>query len=199
MARADNFAQPRSRSEIEQTALSWRIAFQCEDSWSPDIINILEHVVPELDEDFLLRVGSRSKMRDELGFTNFSPPEIWLREDIYDAALRGDGRSRFTAAHELGHFLLHTGVGKPRLAIVTAEIQSSRRISEAQANCFAAAFLMPAHIVRQFSSASELAQCCNVSGQAAQNRMDELGIKPKRELPPDIAKILEDMKRDRRR
>jgi Zn-dependent peptidase ImmA (M78 family) len=63
--------------------------------------------------------------------------------------------------------------------------------SEWQANTFAAHFLMPDYIVRQFLSALDLAQCCQVSMQAAQNRFEELGLhKRKRELPPEVLEYL---------
>ena len=32
---------------------------------------------------------------------------IKIREDVYERAIKGYGRDRFTLAHELGHFLMH--------------------------------------------------------------------------------------------
>ena len=48
-------------------------------------------------------------------------------------------RDRFTIAHELGHYFLHSNQGEHRLI---AKRQGTGR-AEQEANCFAAAFLMP--------------------------------------------------------
>jgi hypothetical protein len=46
--------------------------------------------------------------------------------------------------------------------------------AEWQARKFAAFFLLPEHIVRQFSSPRELSDCCHVSQQAAEIRFAEV-------------------------
>lgn len=193
MTKSDNFARARSVKEISQCANAWREAFGFRDSWSPDVIHIVENLLPQLDEDFTLLVGSERRMGQQLGLTKFFPPQIWLREDVYEKALQQDGRSRFTVAHEIGHFLLHSGEARPRdLSVVNERIAERFRSVEWQADCFAAAFLMPEHIVRQFSKKLELAQCCNVSVQAAENRMRSLGLlNEKRPLPPIVQEFLE--------
>lgn len=55
-------------------------------------------------------------------------------------AFTGNFRNRFTIAHELGHYFLHSGGGKKPILI---RREGSNRV-EWEANWFAAAFLLPA-------------------------------------------------------
>jgi len=192
MARADNFAIPRSLNDIEVRASAWRYAFGYQDAWIPDIIRILEHDLYEIDGSYTFRVMFQHEMKDCEGISNFAPYEICIREDVYIRATRGDGRARFTCAHELGHYVLHCGESRPRgPRLVTDTIQSTYMSSEWQANTFARCFLLPSHIVRQFSTALEVAECCNVSLQVAEIRVKELGLnKKKRELPEEVLEFL---------
>ena len=60
--------------------------------------------------------------------------------------------------------------------------------AEWQANKFASLFLMPRHIVREFSSVDELIAGCKVSRQAAEIRFSEVGHVKK--LIPQCAQSL---------
>lgn len=55
-------------------------------------------------------------------------------------AFTGNLRNRFTIAHELGHYFLHSGGGKKAIRVAR---EGSNRV-EWEANWFAAAFLLPA-------------------------------------------------------
>lgn len=118
-----------------------------------------------------------------------------LREDVAQRAREGHGRARFTAAHELGHLILHRnelieGVGANRVTKYedsshNTEWPSHLRIytsADWQANVFASAFLMPLEGVRAFLAsqradyfqAQDIAQHFKVSLQAARIRMDKI-------------------------
>ncbi len=95
---------------------------------------------------------------------------ISIRDDVLVAAQRGNGRARFSIAHELGHALLHTdallrqpGVPVFRDTGVTAseQLPANMKIYESaewQANVWAGAFLMPR------SAISRLAVTCGIEG-----------------------------------
>lgn len=102
-------------------------------------------------------------------------------------------RKRFTAAHELGHLLLHRG----RSLIMDTDIRVNYRNSvsslatdreEIEANRFAAALLMPEHLLRReiaggdFSDAAQLvadlAKRFDASPQAMNFRLVNLGVLP---------------------
>jgi len=71
---------------------------------------------------------------------------VWNSRDfeIKLSAFTGAERDRFTIAHELGHFVLHSGEGAK---CIRASRFGSDRV-EWEANWFAAAFLMPEHDFR---------------------------------------------------
>lgn len=97
--------------------------------------------------------------------------------DIILSSISSPNRDRFTIAHELGHYLLHSRQGA--IPLVAARSGSNR--AEWEANWFAAGFLMPA---REFAAAFrsgkrvfELASAFAVSEAAAAVRIKALGLK----------------------
>lgn len=86
------------------------------------------------------------------------PGEIWVNRE---EAIQWPGRRRFTICHELGHWELHR-TGQQSLFCRTASVdekEASRDlaattkpalpVTEEEANAFAAALLMPAHLIRR--------------------------------------------------
>lgn len=81
-------------------------------------------------------------VREELGFTRMDGASQWFDTDgrpyVFLAADKANGvRSRFDAAHELGHLVLHRDIDN-------IEFQTRYPEIERQAHLFAAAFLLPA-------------------------------------------------------
>ncbi|MEM5500761.1 ImmA/IrrE family metallo-endopeptidase [Ahrensia kielensis] len=105
-------------------------------------------------------------------------------------ATDGPQRKRFTAAHELGHYVLHRdklGPGEhlDRLYDKYADSNSASPFSysdERQANQFAADFLMPANLVSIYyqrgDAAQRIAERFEVSKAAADVRLKSLGLLP---------------------
>jgi hypothetical protein len=85
---------------------------------------------------------------------------IWL------SPLSGKTRDRFTIAHELGHYFLHSKLGEKR---ITVRRDGSDRV-EWEANWFAAGFLMPEEEFRaklkEWNSHARLAAYFDVSEAA---------------------------------
>jgi Zn-dependent peptidase ImmA (M78 family) len=145
----------------------------------------LEVDLPKLLPGFAIRVLTVQAMPTEEARTFHTVPAIDFRVDVYERLCAGDERARFTAAHELGHLFLHSGQSRPRaVAPIRPNTIPLSRSSEGQANAFAASFLMPESIVRQFSTPTDLASGCKVSLKAADTRMRELGLWPKGRTPP---------------
>lgn len=100
--------------------------------------------------------------------------------EIRLSGLTGAERDRFTIAHELGHYVLHSDDGKKH---IVASRSGSDRV-EWEANWFAAAFLMPEDDFREACNwydrnPSLVAARYMVSAKAAEIRMASLGIEPK--------------------
>lgn len=97
--------------------------------------------------------------------------------EVRVSAVTGARRNRFTIAHELGHYFLHSENGRKR--IVATRLGSDR--AEWEANWFAAALLMPeAHFRstcdRIGCDPERIAARYLVSSRAAEIRMRSLGI-----------------------
>jgi Zn-dependent peptidase ImmA (M78 family) len=184
----------KSRLDIELTAAAWRQALGVPmDCQAPDIITLLENELPKLFGHFALVVKEDSKMRGAEGYTEFDPPKIVLAESTYLDASQFGGRGRWTAAHELGHLVQHeSAVPMDRAPSRYSRMKELPRYASAewQANAFAAAFLLPEWLVRDFANSSEVADFFSVSRKAAEIRLDELGISEKRVLTPEIANFL---------
>lgn len=84
-------------------------------------------------------------------------------------------RRRFSAAHEVGHLLLH----KPGRAFRDDFSGSGLSIDEIQANNFAANLLMPSWMISAYTKAGvpvgALAQQFRVSAEAMKYRLEKLG------------------------
>ncbi len=97
--------------------------------------------------------------------------------EIFLSPYTGRSRDRFTVAHELGHFVLHAQLGKKEISIA----RSGSNKLEAEANLFAAAFLMPEKEFRSVVSAlradGAVAAHFDVSTDAVRVRKQVLGIK----------------------
>ena len=89
---------------------------------------------------------------------------IILREDVYEGAWRGRSRDRFTACHELAHYLLHRTVTLARARDNSHKIYAD---SEWQADTFAGTLLMSARHLRLFSGPEDASNACKMSEAAA--------------------------------
>jgi hypothetical protein len=133
--------------------------------------------------------GDLELLTEQFGGTiHFQHMEEWLKEDgsifvhgraSFDIVLpyyTSPLRDRFTVAHELGHYFLHSDQGQ---IPIIAFRQGSTRI-EWEANWFAAALLMPesefTSAFRESGSLAEVAMQFGVSQDAAKVRKNALGL-----------------------
>lgn len=125
------------------------------------------------------RLGGRIRYVDLLD-ANLDGDTIWIHGpsdfDIELSSISSPLRDRFTIAHELGHYLLHSGQGERPL--VAARHGSDR--AEWEANWFAAGFLMPEiefrEEFRKTRSRAVLGAKFGVSEAAATVRAKVLGL-----------------------
>ncbi|WP_445576952.1 ImmA/IrrE family metallo-endopeptidase [Pseudomonas sp. E141] len=158
---------PLSLMNIMSSSSGIRDYFKTPDGSFP-IIQILEWVLPEVMPGFEFIQGTKAEMGANHGLTIPSQKQIWLREDVYDRAVDGHGRDRFTAAHELGHLLLHGSVNLTFHR--SSQGLPKYRCSEWQADSFAGTLLMPLEEVKKCSSINEIAQLFGVSVKAAETQ-----------------------------
>lgn len=110
-----------------------------------DVIRLLEVTLFDKVPDFELIICSREELGDEEGRTFPEQNRMMIREDVYERAIQGSGRDRFTIIHEIAHLFLHDGV-VPSFA--RSEDVQTYEDPEWQADCFAGEFLMPLDSLR---------------------------------------------------
>lgn len=128
------------------------------------IIEVLEFGMAKIDPQFVFDVQETDEMHEDEGRVPVGGNELILRRDVYEGACSGNGRHRFTSAHELGHFLMHRKITLARARGIGDKIYTD---SEWQADTFAGTLLMSPRHAPQFPNAVAMAEACRTSRQAA--------------------------------
>lgn len=172
MSGNDYIVPPLSWAHIGKIAAEYLDLLDLREEPFIPIIDIMEKVMSDRLKWFSFEVDEVEDMHNAYGFTYPDGSRIVLRRDAYDAACGGDGRHRFTAAHELGHWAMHTNIPLARLQI--GQTEKIFRLSEPQANQFAAELLMPPWHFQSSDSAAIVATRHGVSEEAAGYRLEYL-------------------------
>lgn len=160
---------PRSWEEIAFTAEAYRSALGLADKPFLPVIETLEGVMDLKLNLTSFQVGSQDEMGEAEGYTCPKGSFIMLREDVYNGAVEGAGRHRFTACHEWGHLALHANL--PLARVPRGQKISSYVNSERQADHFAAEILMPAKFFGPDDDIVTVMNRHGVSAGAARNRL----------------------------
>lgn len=157
---------PMSRKSIRMYVHEFRKACGMEKEIFFPIVEFIEWVLPMLGFDF--EIVSVCEMEKAYGITYTGAKIMKIREDVYEGAINGNPRDRFTLCHELGHFLLHT---PERVSFARGTIPVYMT-PEWQANVFAGELMAPYDLVRNMSKA-EIADKCGMSYEAASIQYEE--------------------------
>jgi Zn-dependent peptidase ImmA (M78 family) len=163
MTKRQRVARPLSREQLEELAWKARQDFGLRPFERVPVARLLEHVVPELIEEFELRVVETGALGAAEAITDATKPIITFDERVYDGMCREQARYRMTGIHELGHLLLHTG--QTGLAFMAKP--DPRVDLERQADIFAEAFMMPECAFREVGSIRQAMTRFGVSRDAA--------------------------------
>lgn len=156
---------PLSSENIFQLTASIRRNLKLDYDEFP-IIEFLELGMSSFFEGFVFEVRDRAEMGSNHGLTIPSENAIVLREDVYERACDRQGRDRFTAAHELGHYIMHRNAPLKFHRAESGKL-AAYKDSEWQANRFAGALLMPESRVVRCGSLAEVAERFGVTMDAA--------------------------------
>jgi Zn-dependent peptidase ImmA (M78 family) len=159
------FVPPLSTPVIRDFADKIRSAFVEDTQVEFPIMDVLEFRMSALVDGFHIDVRDEEAMGDEEGRVVAGVNVIELREDVYEGAWNGNGRDRFTACHELAHFLMHRTVTMARVRADSDKIYCD---AEWQADTFAGTLLMSPRHLLQFKNAEKAATACRMSVPAAQ-------------------------------
>lgn len=160
-------ANPLSRSQIRELVTSIRNGLK---QLCPEIgiefplLEFLELILPSLFPDFELEIVDDEELNC---YAKAYPSQnrILIRDSVYEGAYRGNGRDRFTIAHEIGHFFLHRDES---ISFARADVSiPTYKKPEWQANTFAGELLVPVSLIKELS-VDEIARECKVSRQVAE-------------------------------
>ncbi|MBP6018815.1 MAG: ImmA/IrrE family metallo-endopeptidase [Burkholderiaceae bacterium] len=147
------------------------------DSQQVPILKIIETVLPHIDEEFTFQVMSAAELERRYGtgvegITDHQKNTIILRSDVYEGAHRGNGRDRFTAAHELGHYFLHRNEGLAFMRAAPPETKAYQS-SEWQANTYAGELLVDVRKININDSPTHIATTFGVSYSVAEIQINK--------------------------
>jgi len=160
-------AAPMSRNDISAITNIIRDACGLTKEKYFRVVDVLELFLPSFDSDFVMEIADVHAMREE-GMAYPENHVIVLRQDVYEGAIKGNSRDRFTVAHEIGHYILHT----PNRIQRTGLARSKERLKayldpEWQANTFAGELLAPLQVISGLTI-EEISRECGVSKKTAE-------------------------------
>lgn len=144
----------RNLEEIEAAARTMRIRLGIDDQLRPDMLTVifkLKHLgyiknyvrVPDTQMS-----SSEAFFDPETGILHISERTFCAANELSTRSKTARRRARYTLAHEVGHVTLGHDAIRHRGASNNLRQSSLRtRIDEAEANQFAAAFLVPSHLI----------------------------------------------------
>jgi hypothetical protein len=171
----DRQVKPLTNADVRQHAKRLRKFFGVEHERRIDLIVCLRSssiwtVRGELPLAFHVRPDAEMNGADAKTTTGKNGVLIEMRQSVFEHLQVGDGRARHTAAHELGHAVLHDGTEMPRLARgnVTPAWIPAYESAEHQVKVFASAFLINDEVAQTLQSASDIALEFGISLQSAE-------------------------------
>jgi hypothetical protein len=136
-----------------------------------DIVSDVYGLRVKLEDDMTRAPGLGGERNENVsGLLLVARGEIWVNAA---EAHQWEGRRRFTIGHELGHHVLHQEDSRPAIFCRKVEVEDDRPeteqapvSAEREADAFAAAMLMPEHLVRAEVERNgiEIANLCAVFG-----------------------------------
>lgn len=121
--------EPMSRDKIRQLAKKFRKIFGLEETLRFPIVQFIEWILPELGLDF--EVVPVEELGNAYGVTHTQKGIMTIREDVYDRAVDGNARDRFTLCHDWDIFycILLRGLALHVVKYLHIWIQSGRLMS----------------------------------------------------------------------
>lgn len=161
---------PCSRKQLIDHAHSIHKALGYTGESAFPILELVEFVFSAVYENFSFEILSEKEMGDDLGLIFPDQHLIKLREDVYDAAVAGQGFGRMVVAHESSHLLRHEKIPVSLARRKATKEIPSFRSSEWQANAMAGALLMPASKILGMST-EEIVEKYKVTQAAAETQL----------------------------
>lgn len=164
-------AKPLSRAKIRQQAADIREALFLGKEQKVNIVGLLEQILPLIDPEFEEPLIVDDNEMEVDAVTCPEDHMIIVKQSVYDGARAGNGRDRFTLAHEFAHYLMHDSS-----SVSFARGNSRPQVFEDpewQADVFAGEFLMPAEAIKSMTP-EEVMITYGVSYSAARYQLNKI-------------------------
>lgn len=161
-------AKPRSRADIRKITKELRELVGCDKIYNFPIVHFIEWILVDPESGIELEIVDPDEMEDTYGTTNTGSNKMRIRLDVYEGAIEGNPRDRFTLCHEVGHYFLH----QPESISFARGSVSKYQDPEWQANTFAGELMAPYDLVKDMK-VEEIMKNCNMSRQAATIQYNE--------------------------
>lgn len=163
-------APPRNRNSIRKDAFKLRQQLKLNKCQYVDIVGVLEFVLPVVDPLFHLAPVIDKELLGRYAETRPAEHAIYVKQSVYDAAVRGGGWARMILAHEFGHYCYHDTA-----SVAYAYMDRNERLNpdvdpERQADIFAAEFLAPSGELKGMT-VKQVQDTYGVSTIAARNQL----------------------------
>ena len=155
---------PTSTKSLRQFSEQIRAIFILPSQIEFPVMDVIEFKLDAFVPGYFLEIGTKAEMGNDEGRVVPGRNSVMLREDVYEGAWSREGRHRFTAAHELAHFLMHRSIVMARMREEHHKIFCD---AEWHADEFAGSLLMSGRHAVSFASADDAARKCGMSPEAA--------------------------------
>lgn len=159
-------SNPLSRKEIRKIANKLKVDLGIPtDNKYVDVTKVLE-LMADYYPDFSFEVLEDNAFEEGVqAESDIDKHVIYIKESVYEGAIKNNGRDRMTIAHEIFHIMLHQ---RSTLVLYCKDSDSIKRYEnpEWQAECFAGEFLMPYSKIKNMS-VQDISEQCKVSMVAA--------------------------------
>lgn len=161
-------AKPRSRVDIRKMTNKLRKLLGFEDSLYFPIVEFVEWILANPEDGIDLEIVEPEEMDNTYGTTNTGINKMRIRSDVYEGAVHGNPRDRFTLCHEVGHYFLH----QPESISFARGKVPRYKDPEWQANTFAGELMAPYGLIKNMNI-NEIMEKCGMSMQAATIQYNE--------------------------
>ena len=166
-------AEPVSRNIIRHYVRRLKQTVGLEDVLYFPILPFVENALPRIIPDFQFEVVPIHELNGKHGVTYPSKNLIQIREDVYLRAVKGEGRDRFTIAHEVGHLFMHEDDSIALCRLAPDEKLKPYENPEWQADAFSGELLASSYLIRGMTE-YEVQVKCGVSSAAAHTQLSAL-------------------------
>lgn len=146
-----------------------------------DPVRYIEHTLPKVIKDFDYDYFNEHpffmERPDRYAFVDFTDGvQLYVREQVVDAAYRGDNEARFALAHEIGHVFLHRKKAASILSrhkVGSAHQYAGDKVLEFEANLFGGTLLAPPSGISELMSVFEVRRKFQCSHEVAERAIQD--------------------------